>query len=76
MSNLLIVDLARARMLATLHSTLEAMGMRLRLVAAHAAVHDILRAEGLEERVGQVASEPWRAKAPIGYRVRERGRIS
>jgi SulP family sulfate permease len=46
------VDLAGARMLATLHATLEAMGMRLRLVAAHAAVRDILRAEGLEERVG------------------------
>ena len=47
-----IVDLAGARMLATLHATLEAMGIRLRLVAAHAAVRDILRAEGLEERVG------------------------
>jgi sulfate permease, SulP family len=48
------VDLAGARMLATLHATLEAMGMRLRLVAAHAAVRDILRAEGLEERVGHI----------------------
>jgi high affinity sulfate transporter 1 len=47
-----VVDLAGARMLATLHATLEAMGIRLRLVAAHAAVRDILRAEGLEERVG------------------------
>ena len=47
-----VVDLAGARMLATLHATLETMGMRLRLVAAHASVRDILRAEGLEERVG------------------------
>jgi ABC-type transporter Mla MlaB component len=47
-----VVDLAGARMLATLYATLEAMGIRLRLVAAHAAVRDILRAEGLEERVG------------------------
>ena len=47
-----IVDLAGVRMLTTLHATLEAMGMRLRLVAPHAAVRDILRAEGLEERVG------------------------
>ena len=39
-----IVDLAGARMLATLHATLEGMGMRLRLVAPHAAVRDILRA--------------------------------
>jgi high affinity sulfate transporter 1 len=49
-----IVDLAGARMLATLYATLAAMGIRLRLVAAHAAVRDILRAEGLEERVGHV----------------------
>jgi hypothetical protein len=41
-------------MLATLYATLAAMGIRLRLVAAHAAVRDILRAEGLEERVGHV----------------------
>ena len=47
-----IVDLAGARMLKTLHSQLEAAGIRLRLVAAHASARDILRAEGLEERVG------------------------
>ena len=47
-----LVDLAGARMLATLHATLEAMGVRLRLASPHAAVRDILRAEGLEERVG------------------------
>lgn len=46
------VDLAGVRMLATLHGTLEEMGIRLRLVSPHAAVRDILRAEGLEERVG------------------------
>jgi high affinity sulfate transporter 1 len=47
-----IVDLAGVRMLATLHAILEEMGIRLRLVSPHAAVRDILRAEGLEERVG------------------------
>jgi SulP family sulfate permease len=47
-----IVDLAGARMLAKLHEALKAQGIRLRLVSAHAAVRDILRAEGLEERVG------------------------
>ena len=47
-----IVDLAGARMLATLQTGLRAAGIRLRLVAAHAAVRDMLRAEGLEERVG------------------------
>ena len=47
-----VVDLAGARMLAKLHEELQAAGIRLRLVAAHATVRDILRAEGLEERVG------------------------
>jgi SulP family sulfate permease len=46
------VDLAGARMLARLHQELQAAGIRLRLVAAHAAARDILRAEGLEESVG------------------------
>ena len=47
-----VVDLAGVRMLATLHAELQAAGIRLRLVAAHAAVRDILRAEGLEETIG------------------------
>jgi anti-anti-sigma regulatory factor len=47
-----MVDLAGVRMLATLHSELEAAGARLRLVSPHAAVRDILRAEGMEARVG------------------------
>jgi len=49
-----IVDLAGARMLATLHAALHAQAVPLRLVAAHAAVRDLLRAEGLEERVGHI----------------------
>jgi high affinity sulfate transporter 1 len=47
-----MVDLAGARMLLTLQAALQASGVPLRLVAAHAAVRDLLRAEGLEERVG------------------------
>ncbi|WP_300456229.1 SulP family inorganic anion transporter [Accumulibacter sp.] len=47
-----MVDLAGARMLGKLHDELAAAGIRLRLVAAHAAVRDILRAEGLEESIG------------------------
>jgi SulP family sulfate permease len=47
-----MVDLAGARMLAKLHQELQAAGIRLRLVGAHAAVRDILRAEGLEESIG------------------------
>ena len=46
------VDLAGARMLAALHEQLQADGISLRLVAAHAAVRDMLRADGMEERVG------------------------
>jgi high affinity sulfate transporter 1 len=47
-----MVDLAGARMLKALHAQLQAAGISLRLVAAHAAVRDILRAETLEENVG------------------------
>ncbi|MCX7064770.1 MAG: SulP family inorganic anion transporter, partial [Proteobacteria bacterium] len=54
LSTLPIVDLAGARMLATLHAALHAQAVPLRLVAAHAAVRDLLRAEGLEERVGHI----------------------
>jgi high affinity sulfate transporter 1 len=46
------VDLAGARMLKTLQAQLQAVGIRLRLVTAHASARDILRAEGLEERIG------------------------
>ena len=46
------VDLAGARMLAALHTALKAEGIDLRLVAAHAKVRDMLRAEGLEDRLG------------------------
>jgi MFS superfamily sulfate permease-like transporter len=46
------IDLAGVRMLATLHADLQAAGLRLQPVAAHAAVRDMLRAEGLEETFG------------------------
>jgi high affinity sulfate transporter 1 len=48
------VDLAGARMLAALQAALQEAGVPLRLVGARAAVRDILRAEGLEERVGPI----------------------
>jgi SulP family sulfate permease len=48
------VDLAGARMLAALHAELSASGVALRLVGARAGVRDILRAVGLEERVGPI----------------------
>jgi MFS superfamily sulfate permease-like transporter len=46
------VDIAGARMLAGLQKELQAAGISLKLVAAHASARDILRGEGLEERVG------------------------
>jgi high affinity sulfate transporter 1 len=51
------VDLAGARMLAKLHEELAVAGIRLRLVGAHAPARDMLRAEGLEERVGPISHE-------------------
>lgn len=47
-----VVDLAGARMLAALHKELNAASIALQLVGPHAGARDILRAEGLEERVG------------------------
>jgi high affinity sulfate transporter 1 len=46
------VDVAGARMLAGLHAELGKRQVLLRIVEAHAKVRDLLRAEGLEERVG------------------------
>ncbi|HKC43872.1 MAG TPA: SulP family inorganic anion transporter, partial [Burkholderiales bacterium] len=46
------IDLAGARMLAKLHGELQSAGIAFRLAGAHAAVRDLLRAEGLEERAG------------------------
>ncbi len=48
------VDVSGARMLARLHSDLAAAGIQLRLVEAHGYVRDLLRAEGLEDRVGDL----------------------
>lgn len=47
-----LVDVAGVRMLTALHRDLEKRGVRLRLVEAHAKVRDLLRVEGLEEKVG------------------------
>jgi len=49
-----MVDLAGARMLATMQAALREAGVPLRLVGARATVRDILRAEGLEEHVGTI----------------------
>ncbi|MDL9997526.1 SulP family inorganic anion transporter [Variovorax sp. J22P240] len=46
------IDLAGARMLGRLHAQLQAAGIAMRMASAHALARDILRGEGLEERVG------------------------
>jgi SulP family sulfate permease len=48
------VDLAGARMLSKLQAQLAAEGSQLRLAEAHAAVRELLRAEGLQDRVGEI----------------------
>lgn len=46
------IDVAGANMLTGLHAELVKRGVRVRVVGAHAKVRDLLRAVGLEERVG------------------------
>ena len=46
------VDLAGARMLRALHDDLAAQGIALHIVGARGRVPDLLRADGLAEKVG------------------------
>src|SRR5262249_50371629 len=48
------VDLAGASMLLKLHTELQQRGIRLAIVEAHASVRDLLRVEGLDEKVGPI----------------------
>ena len=69
-----MVDLAGAKLLATLQAELQAAGVRLRLVMAHVSVRDILRAEGLEESVGHIGRKVSLADAVDEFQGRqERG---
>jgi SulP family sulfate permease len=49
------LDLAGSRMLHELHAELAGRGIALHIVGAHGAVRDLLRAEGLEVKVGGLA---------------------
>lgn len=49
-----VVDLAGARMLASLGDELRAAGSQLRLVGAHGEARNLLRAEGLDRSVGEI----------------------
>jgi len=46
------LDLAGSRMLHEMHAKLHDRGIALRVVGAHGAVRDLLRADGIEEKVG------------------------
>jgi high affinity sulfate transporter 1 len=48
------IDLAGSHMLEKLHSELTARGIKLRVVGAHGAVRDLLRADGMEEKLGRL----------------------
>jgi len=48
------VDLAGASMLLKLQSELRQRGIRLDIAEAHASVRDLLRAEGLDEKIGPI----------------------
>src|SRR5262249_14957970 len=48
------IDLAGSRMLHELHSELSARGIALRVVGGHGWVRDLLRADGIDEKVGGV----------------------
>lgn len=49
-----LIDLAATRMLKALYVALRSCGAALQVVAAHAQVRDMLRAEGLEELLGNL----------------------
>jgi MFS superfamily sulfate permease-like transporter len=46
------VDLAGARMLNELHRELDARGITMRVIGARGRVRDLLRADGLSEKIG------------------------
>jgi MFS superfamily sulfate permease-like transporter len=48
------LDLAGTRMLHQLHAELAARGVTLCIVGAHGSARDLLRADGLEEKVGKL----------------------
>jgi MFS superfamily sulfate permease-like transporter len=52
LSNSPVLDVAGAQMLARLHQDLLARGAALKVVEAHAKARDLLRAEGVEDRIG------------------------
>lgn len=54
LSNVPYIDIAGARMLSRMHEELAALGLDFKIVEAHGPSRELLRAEGLEERVGSI----------------------
>jgi high affinity sulfate transporter 1 len=54
LSNVPYVDIAAARMLRRMQEELMTRGLDFKVVEAHGSVRELLRAEGLEERVGSI----------------------
>ncbi|WP_321789887.1 SulP family inorganic anion transporter [Paraburkholderia sp. J94] len=75
LSNAPAVDIAGARMLASLHAELVGRGALLRVVAAHGNARDILRAEGVEQLVGDIGRKA-SVDASIEAYLREAGAIA
>jgi SulP family sulfate permease len=48
------IDLAGSRMLHELHAELDSRGIALRIIGAHGAVRDLLRADDVEKKVGEL----------------------
>ncbi|WP_425619049.1 SulP family inorganic anion transporter [Anatilimnocola sp. NA78] len=54
LSNVPYVDVSGARMLLRLHEELQSRGIWFKIVEAHGPVREILRAEGLDEKIGPI----------------------
>ncbi len=54
LSNVPYVDVPGARMLLRMHEELSVAGIEFKIVEAHGPVREVLRVEGLEERVGSI----------------------
>jgi anti-anti-sigma factor len=63
LSNVPYLDIAGARMLRRLHEELSTSGIDFKVVEAHGPVRDLLRLEGLEERVGLITRRSGLAEA-------------
>jgi high affinity sulfate transporter 1 len=63
LSNSAIVDMAGAEMLSELHDELAQREIRLAVVEARSEVRDMLRAEGLEEKLGHISRRASLAQA-------------